>query len=435
MNKIPKLSIIVPVYNVEPFLQECLNSLLQQNFQDFECILVDDGSTDGSGKLCDEFCGNHKQFRVIHQKNMGVSVAREKGLQHANGEFVSFVDSDDMVAKDMFKVLIVSIMNDNEVDVSICNFESFADAAFQHEMEKFCPEYLDGKTALARMLEQDGFHWSLWGKVYRKRFFIEGTDIDKWPESYGEDIYINWELFHKARKVVYHDFLGYFYRVHNYSLMRQLFTFKQIVYLHIWLQMYDEAASSCCDNKRIIQAIETWFMREGLHLIWQAWHIRLDSSSRKLLENYCCRIKEILSGIDAWLPQQKKLYAWAVSDESHIKKRLENERECLLEFQRKYKFIWIYGTGYVCRDIVLLMQNAGVDFTGFVVSQGGGEAIFDKPVYSLDKLLLENKSNMGFVLAMKRSYCDEVIQNLLSKGIQENQYINMGMVSYYYDNP
>lgn len=95
-----KLSVVVPVYNVSPFLHRCLESLLRQSVADSEVILVDDGSTDGSGHLCDEWCASHERFRVVHQENKGLSEARNTGIRLAAGEWITFVDSDDFLAPD-----------------------------------------------------------------------------------------------------------------------------------------------------------------------------------------------------------------------------------------------------------------------------------------------------------------------------------------------
>ena len=100
----PKISIIVPVYKVEIYLRRCLDSIVAQTFTDWECILVDDGSPDNSGKICDEYAEKDNRFRVFHQANAGVSAARNKGLDEAKGEWIGFVDSDDWMTSDYFQI-------------------------------------------------------------------------------------------------------------------------------------------------------------------------------------------------------------------------------------------------------------------------------------------------------------------------------------------
>ena len=117
-----KISIIVPVYNVEKYLSRCVDSILRQTYTHFECILIDDGSPDRCGRICDEYAERDKRIVVIHQKNKGVSAARNAGLDVAKGEYVGFVDSDDYIAPEMFRRLVNAIEESN-ADISYCAIE------------------------------------------------------------------------------------------------------------------------------------------------------------------------------------------------------------------------------------------------------------------------------------------------------------------------
>ena len=114
----PRLSIIVPVYNVEKYIHSCINSILNQHFSDFELILVDDGSTDNCGKICDEYASSDKRVRIIHQENGGVSAARNKGIDVSQGEIIGFVDSDDIICADMYQKM-VDFMDVHQLD-AVC---------------------------------------------------------------------------------------------------------------------------------------------------------------------------------------------------------------------------------------------------------------------------------------------------------------------------
>ena len=116
----PKLSVIVPVYNTEKYLRECIDSILAQTFTDFELILVDDGSTDGSGIICDEYADKDPRVQVIHQQNGGATVARRSGVRIARGEYVTFVDSDDWIDSDFYAPMIEKI-KETGADVLVCN--------------------------------------------------------------------------------------------------------------------------------------------------------------------------------------------------------------------------------------------------------------------------------------------------------------------------
>ena len=115
----PELSIIVPVYKVEKYLPRCIDSILAQTFGDFELILIDDGSPDGCGRICDEYARKDKRIVVIHQKNMGVSAARNAGLDIARGRYIGFVDSDDWIEPRMYEVMMDAI-RENGADMAVC---------------------------------------------------------------------------------------------------------------------------------------------------------------------------------------------------------------------------------------------------------------------------------------------------------------------------
>ena len=115
----PKLSVIVPVYNTEKYLRECVDSILAQTFEDFELILVNDGSTDGSGAICEEYAAKDPRIQVIHQKNGGITVARKSGVRVAQGEYVTFVDSDDWIEREMYATML-DFGKEAAPDVVIC---------------------------------------------------------------------------------------------------------------------------------------------------------------------------------------------------------------------------------------------------------------------------------------------------------------------------
>ncbi len=117
----PLISIIVPVYNVKEYVVRCLESIAAQTFTHYECIVVDDGSTDGSGDLCDNFAATHDRFRVIHQPNKGLSMARNSGLKVAQGQYIGFVDSDDWIHPDMYRVMLEQLQA-CRADLIACHF-------------------------------------------------------------------------------------------------------------------------------------------------------------------------------------------------------------------------------------------------------------------------------------------------------------------------
>lgn len=123
----PELSIIVPVYKVEPYLRRCIDSILAQTFRDFELILIDDGSPDNCGAICDEYAAKDSRIIVIHQKNQGVSAARNAGLDIARGTYLGFVDSDDWIEPEMYETMIATA-KEKQVDVVVCGIKYQSDS-------------------------------------------------------------------------------------------------------------------------------------------------------------------------------------------------------------------------------------------------------------------------------------------------------------------
>ena len=117
-----KISIIIPIYNVKEYLKRCVDSVLNQSYKNIEVILIDDGSTDGSEKICDEYAKKDKRVVVVHQKNSGVSASRNKGIELATGKYIGFVDSDDYIHKDMFEKLYNSLISTSS-SISMCNYQ------------------------------------------------------------------------------------------------------------------------------------------------------------------------------------------------------------------------------------------------------------------------------------------------------------------------
>ena len=159
----PLVSVIVPVYNVERYLGECLESILGQTFRDFEVILVDDGSPDYSGNICDEYVTRDRRVRVIHQQNGGVSVARQAGMDIARGEYTIHVDPDDWVEPTMLSSLYAKA-KEEEADMVICDF--YMNSPCQQAYIRQKPSNLNHETVLRELFQH--LHGSCWNKLIRR---------------------------------------------------------------------------------------------------------------------------------------------------------------------------------------------------------------------------------------------------------------------------
>lgn len=197
----PTVSIIVPVYNAEKTLERCVDSILNQTYQDFELLLVDDGSPDGSGALCDAYARQDSRVRVFHQENAGVSAARNLALDHAAGEYLQFLDSDDWITPDATSSL-VRAAREHQCDLVIADFYRVCEDRVSHKGDIDDPVVLTQEEYAAHMMENpaDFYYGVLWNKLYR-RDIVEAHHLRMDPEiSWCEDFMFNLEYIRQARR-------------------------------------------------------------------------------------------------------------------------------------------------------------------------------------------------------------------------------------------
>lgn len=195
----PVVSVIVPIYNVESYLAQCVDSILSQSFKDFELLLIDDGSTDSSSSICDEYSTQDKRVFTYHEENKGVSAARRIGFEKSKGSYICFVDADDSVSPDYLSTLV----------------------RFSYGFDVVCSgcqnEVLSGDLFAKRLL-CNTMKWFLHGKLYSREVFRKG--VLSVPREYyiGEDLIINVRLSQNVSTVKCIDYQGYNYRVHESSI-------------------------------------------------------------------------------------------------------------------------------------------------------------------------------------------------------------------------
>lgn len=208
----PLISIIVPIYNAATYLERCFRCLQEQSYPTLEFVLVDDGSTDKSGEMCDQIAAKDGRFKVFHIKNGGASLARKYGLERAKGEFVSFMDCDDCIAVDYIKQLFELIVRHN-VNISACRVQRIFN-------ESEIPTQIEGKQYLLQFekLMPRFFKYEFWGfpaKLYKRNIFGEVA----FPSAtLSEDYYVMSQLFLQERDMAYTDAPLYYYEYHEGSL-------------------------------------------------------------------------------------------------------------------------------------------------------------------------------------------------------------------------
>ncbi len=209
------ISVIIPVYNVAAYLPQCLDSVLNQDHKDLEVILIDDGSTDASGSICDEYAAKDSRVRVIHQKNGGGAAAKNAGLRVATGEYLSFVDSDDYLEPQVYGRML-SVLKEAEADIAVFSYRDVYPSRTEEQHLQESGTVESGTDYLKRFLKG----WTcalLWNKLYRREvfngiFFEEGHKID--------DEYFTYQGVMNARKVVLDDTIIYNYRRRASSVMQ-----------------------------------------------------------------------------------------------------------------------------------------------------------------------------------------------------------------------
>lgn len=248
------ISIIVPVYNVEKYVKKCIESIIEQTYKNLEIILIDDGSTDESGKICDEFNNKDKRIKVIHKQNGGLSDARNVGIDNANGEYVSFIDSDDYVNDDYIELLFDTVKQ-YDADMSIASHRVIYEKNIidRSTGENFCTE---PKEILEMLLYDNGIDTSAWGKLYKKSLFNE----IRFPKGrLFEDSATTYKLIDKSKKIAVCSKPIYNYVIRNNSISNENFSEKKLDLIVSTEEMtnyiknnYPELEKAC--NRRLMYA-------------------------------------------------------------------------------------------------------------------------------------------------------------------------------------
>lgn len=283
-----KVSLIIPVYNVETYLERCIESVLNQTYKDLEIILVNDGSTDTSGAMCDNFSQQDKRIKVIHQLNAGLSEARNTGLKHITGEFVMFVDSDDWLEKDAVSFLLEQLQRNNadmvvggvsrtsevkqysqsNIEVALMNQEEYAKKYFK--------------------IGSQSIEYYVWNKLYRKEIV---EDILYPSGFFAEDVPTTFQYILKSEKIVVTNKIIYNYFINPNSLTSR-FTERYFDVLKGWDLVCNYAIQN--RNKKYVEWAKLNRYRADLALLTE---ISLASNYKDLRKNFSKNINQMLSDL------------------------------------------------------------------------------------------------------------------------------------------
>lgn len=214
MSEQPLVSVVVLVYNTGEYLMPCLESIAAQTYRRLEVLMIDNGSQDGSGQVCDDFSLRDSRFRTIHQENLGIIGGRGTGVTHSQGEHLAFVDGDDLLHPKMIQLLLEECQK-TSLPVSCCRFIPFYGPAPEPGE---CPEdclTFESPDHLDALMHDKRVEYSLCNKLYARHLFDNVPFYS--PVVYNEDLYLNWSILQHARGMAFADFVGYYYRQHAAS--------------------------------------------------------------------------------------------------------------------------------------------------------------------------------------------------------------------------
>lgn len=231
----PLISVIIPVYNVEKYLHRCLDSVIAQTYQNLEIICVDDGSIDESGRICNQYAVRDARIKVIHQENQGLSAARDRGLDAADGEYIAFVDSDDYILEGMYKKMLDKLL-DYSVDLCVCQWQyEFSDGRQVVKKKYIDPTIYGCKTSLefARFLYrgnyENGVVVAAWNKLYRRALL----DKIRFEGRIHEDEAFNGRIMAKNISVYVMEEQFYVYAQNGDSLTNKPFSANKFFFLDV----------------------------------------------------------------------------------------------------------------------------------------------------------------------------------------------------------
>jgi glycosyltransferase involved in cell wall biosynthesis len=207
----PLITVIVPVYRVEQYLHQCVDSVINQTYTNIEIILVNDGSPDNCPLICDEYAAKDKRVKVIHKKNGGLSSARNVALDNAKGEYITFLDSDDFWHVDYLRIM-VNLCLKHEADIVQCSFIRGTECVFPEIKKKYKIKVFDNHSIFLKSHSKI----IIWAKLYKRQLF----DGIRMPEGkINEDDYTTWKLYYKAKRILVINQALYYYTNNEQSIM------------------------------------------------------------------------------------------------------------------------------------------------------------------------------------------------------------------------
>lgn len=293
------ISVVVPVYNVEKYLRACLESLLKQTYKDLEVIMINDGSTDASGGICDEYAEKYENFMVIHKKNAGLGMARNTGLKHILGDYVTFLDSDDYLDQECIEILYKMLVKNN-VDMCKGGFRKITNSGNIILNREYNDEIFEGEEAKTKLLprmigsspaQHDSIEMCVCGALYNTKVIRKyNIEFPSERELISEDLVFNIDYMQFANGACTISDVGYNYRVNNNSLTTSYRSDRFESSKHFYLEMKCKLESLNYDDM-------TFFRLDRMFFIYIKMSIEQECRADSLLskKEHIENIKKICS--------------------------------------------------------------------------------------------------------------------------------------------
>ena len=286
------ISVIVPVYNAEKYLYKCVQSILNQTYDKIEIILVDDGSTDNSGKICDEISMRDTRIRVLHKKNGGQSSARNAGIKIANGEYITFVDNDDWLEPNMYEILIENA-NKYNADISGCaTMMDYEDGKSVCRFDGIESKVVSGESVCLDILYQTKYSWgTMWNKIFKKELF----NVRQFPEGCElEDYYIILQLFNEVSCIYFDNRPLYHWIQRSSSQSKRGFHWRKLTGISIATQIKEYFQTNNY-NRLIIKACNYFVFLVYSDIVWSLYKSRPNGWKKEMHRLFKPSIKTIFT--------------------------------------------------------------------------------------------------------------------------------------------
>lgn len=434
MIPLPKVSVIVPIYNVSRYLRQCLDSLVHQTLKDIEIICVDDGSTDESGIIVDEYANKYSQIKVIHKKNTGYGHSMNVGIKNASGKYIGIVESDDYAEETMFEYLLDKALatkadivksnyweygygeNDYYEALKPCKYDTVFSPLENNYSVLYCPQ-------------------SIWSAVYKKDFLIEnGIYFNETPGASYQDVSFSFKSLISAKRVL---------------LVKNAFLHYRIDNCNSSVKAKDKVYCILNEIKNIEEFIHHNKMANptGLYLFAPLKYRLLYENYQRIADNFKVeflniainemKATEVSGNIHPEYWQQdvlEKAQSMIHTPNKFIFdacNRLVKKRLLRLGFEKKikcYDKIYLYGAGQVARRMIMAFKDADIALAGCLVTKikDNVNYLFDVQVkeYKQENL---NKENDLIIIALKQEYQYEVLPKLLQDGFMHIIPLDMSM--------